>query len=130
MVQLVIAIRYYATGAFQSAVADISSVSRNLKVMDIVCRWPGATHDQAIFNNSMVKVRFEAGHFRSYCLVGDMGYANTSYLATPLLNCRNNVEQIYNESCIRTRNCVERKYGVLKISQRLFNLLSICCLCG
>lgn len=200
MAQLLIAIRYYATGAFQSAVGDISSVSRssvtriirrvsvaltslrrdvikmptsgeelasvaagmyryarfpecigsidcthikiqspggdraeyyrnrkgwfslnvqtisssNLKVMDIVCRWPGATHDQTIFNNSMVKVRFEAGHFRNYCLVGDMGYANTSYLATPLLNCQNNVEQLYNESCIRTRNCVERKYGVLK----------------
>lgn len=200
MLQLLIAIRYYATGAFQSAVADISSVSRksvsniirrvsialtslrrdvitmprsdeelasvaagmyrfarfprcigsidcthvkiqspggdraeyyrnrkgwfslnvqtisssNLKVMDIVCRWPGATHDQTIFNNSVIKVRFEGGHFRNYCLVGDMGYANTRYLATPMLNCQTNVEQLYNESCIRTRNCVERKYGVLK----------------
>lgn len=200
MLQLLIAVRYYATGAFQSSVGDMSSVSRssvtriirrvsmaltslrpdvikmpvtneelreaaygmyqfarfpkcigsidcthvkvqspgginaeyyrnrkgwfslnvqtisssNLKVLDIVCRWPGATHDQTIFNNSAIKARFEAGNFKNYCLIGDMGYANTHYLATPLSNCRTNVEQMYNESCIRTRNCVERKYGVLK----------------
>lgn len=200
MLQLLIAIRYYATGAFQSGVGDMCSVSRqsvsriirrvsealaslrsevikmptsdeelaaastgmymfarfpkcigsidcthikiqspggdraeyfrnrkgwfsynvqtisshNLKVMDIVCRWPGATHDQTIFNNSMVKARFEAGQFKNYLLVGDMGYANTTYLATPLLNTTNEAECLYNESCIRTRNSVERKYGVIK----------------
>lgn len=43
-----------------------------------------------------------------------MGYANTTYLTTPMLNCQTPVEQLYNESCIRSRNCVERKYGVLK----------------
>lgn len=200
MLQLLIAIRYYGTGAFQSAVGDMCSVSRpsvsriirrvsealtslrrdvikmptsdeelaaaasgmfmlarfpkcigsidcthikiqspggdraeyyrnrkgwfsfnvqtisshNLRVLDIVCRWPGATHDQTIFNNSMVKANFEAGQYKNYLLVGDMGYANTTYLATPLLNTTNEAERLYNESCIRTRNTVERKYGVLK----------------
>lgn len=200
MLQLLIAVRYYATGAFQSAVGDMCSISRQststivrrvsmaltslrpqfvkmpttddemitaangmykfgrfpkcigsidcthvkiqspggnhaeyyrnrkgwfslnvqtissseLKVIDIVCRWPGATHDQTIFNNSSIKARFEMGVFKDYCIIGDMGYANTPYLATPLLHCNEPEEQLYNESCIRTRNCVERKYGVLK----------------
>lgn len=99
-------------GFFSLNIQTISS--SKLEILDVVCRWPGSAHDQTIFNNSKVKAKFENGTFGSYCLVGDQGYANTPYLATPLLNPVTPVEQLYNESCIRTRNCVERKYGVLK----------------
>ena len=34
-----------------------------MRIIDIVARWPGSTHDQLIFNNSALKHRFEEGEF-------------------------------------------------------------------
>lgn len=59
-------------------------------------------------------MRFERGDFGSYILVGDSGYRNTAYMATPFLNWQNRIENLYNESQIRTRNVVERSYGIIK----------------
>lgn len=47
-------------------------------------------------------------------LIGDSGYASTRYMMTPLQECRTQAEQLYNESQIRTRNVVERFFGVWK----------------
>lgn len=85
-----------------------------LKIMDIVSRWPGAVHDQTIFNNSGVKARFEQGQMGNLVLLGDSGYALTNYLLTPFLQPRTPGENLFNESHIRTRNTVERSYGVWK----------------
>lgn len=96
--------------------------STDLKILDIVARWPGSAHDQYVFNNSLLKRKFETGDFGNALLVGDSGYTNTKYLITPLLNTTNPVEELYNESIIRTRNPVERQYGVWK---RRFPVLSL-----
>lgn len=98
-------------------VQTISSV--NLKVMNIVARWPGATHDQTIFHQSLIRDRFHADEFGQYILVGDSGYANTSFLTTPYTANNNEIAQnshmkAYQAAIIRTRNVVERQYGVLK----------------
>lgn len=85
-----------------------------LKIMDIVSRWPGAVHDQTIFNNSALKARFEQGRMGNLVLLGDSGYALTNYLMTPFLHPRTPAENLYNEAHIRTRNIVERSYGVWK----------------
>lgn len=82
--------------------------------MDIVARWPGATHDQTIFNNSHIKHRLSSKEFGNCVIVGDRGYENTSYLLTPLQNPTTPAEHLYNESQIRSRNVVERAYGVWK----------------
>lgn len=42
------------------------------------------------------------------------GYPVKTYLITPLLRPAKNEEQLFNESQIRTRNPVERCYGVWK----------------
>ncbi|KAK9700688.1 DDE superfamily endonuclease [Popillia japonica] len=76
-------------GFFALNVQTVSDAK--LKIRDIVARWPGATHDQTIFNNSNLKRKFEAGNFGKYILVGDSGY-----------------------SLQTTRNVVEREYGVWK----------------
>ncbi|KAF9417150.1 hypothetical protein HW555_005661 [Spodoptera exigua] len=55
-------------------------------------------------------------------LLVDGGYASTSYTLPPLENPRTPAEQLYNESQIRTRNPVERSYGVWK---RRFPALAI-----
>ncbi|KAJ9579415.1 hypothetical protein L9F63_024478, partial [Diploptera punctata] len=46
-----------------------------LKILDIVSRWQGSTHDQTIFNNSALKAQFERGQMGNSVLLGDSGYA-------------------------------------------------------
>ncbi|XP_050502738.1 putative nuclease HARBI1 [Diabrotica virgifera virgifera] len=86
----------------------------NLKIRDIVARWPGSSHDAHIFRNSNICASFEQGHFGEHVLLGDSGYAIKNYLIKPLAHVTNAAEQLFNESQIRTRNVVERQYGVWK----------------
>ncbi|CAG4947732.1 unnamed protein product [Parnassius apollo] len=85
----------------------------NLKIRDIVARWRGIAHDSRVFNKSTIKERFERGDFHGR-LLGDIGYACTAYLFTPLLNPSNDKEEAYNRAHIRTRNTVERCFGLWK----------------
>ncbi|CAK1587254.1 unnamed protein product [Parnassius mnemosyne] len=94
----------------------------NLEIIDIVARWPGSAHDSTIFNNCCRKAKFEAGDYGEGILLVDGGYAATSYSMPPLENPGTAVEQLYNESQIRTRNAVERSYGVWK---RRFPILAL-----
>lgn len=96
--------------------------SPDLKILDIVARWPGSTHDSTIFNNSNIRGRFERGELGDNLLVGDSGYPVKTYLITPLLRPAKNEEQLFNESQIRTRNPVKRCYGVWK---RRFPILAL-----
>lgn len=57
---------------------------------------------------------FEQGLYGNSVLVGDAGYACNRYMMTPLEQCNTAAENLYNESQIRTRNCVERLFGVWK----------------
>lgn len=85
----------------------------DLKIMDIVTRWRGSVHDSRIFRECRLKQRFESGEF-SGLLLGDSGYPCTPFLFTPLLNPQTEAEQQYNRCHIRTRNCVERCFGLWK----------------
>ncbi|XP_031334620.1 putative nuclease HARBI1 [Photinus pyralis] len=98
------------------AVCDAS-----LRIQNIVCRWPGSSHDSTIFLHSQIRNQFENGDFRGYLLVGDAGYAIKPYLITPLRNPITRTENLFNESQIRTRNPIERCFGVMK---RRFPILS------
>ncbi|XP_074038075.1 putative nuclease HARBI1 isoform X1 [Leptinotarsa decemlineata] len=107
-------------GYFSINVQTVSST--DLKIMDLVARWPGSTHDQTIFDHSNLKRRLENGEFGNSLLVADSGYVNTQHIITPLLTPGNEVEQLYNESVTRTKNPVERQYGV---SKRRFTVLAL-----
>lgn len=85
-----------------------------MRIHDIVARWPGATHDNTIFSHSRLKARFEEGTFGYSFLVGDSGYTLSEYMMIPLENPQNQAEILYNESQIRSRNVVERLYGIWK----------------
>lgn len=73
---------------------------------------PGSSHDSNIFRNSAIKQRFDNKEFKDCVLVADSGYPMQSYIITPMLQPMINVENLFNESQICTRNPVERSYGV------------------
>lgn len=89
--------------------------------MDVVARWPGSCHDYNIFKKSYIYNKLINGAWGNSLIVADSGYANSQYIVTPFINPQNEIEELYNESIIRTRNPVERSYGVFK---RRFPILS------
>ena len=52
------------------------------RFLDVVCQWPGSTHDSRIFNNSRLRVRLDEGELQGK-LLGDAGYPLLPYLITP-----------------------------------------------
>lgn len=82
-------------------------------VINIVARWPGSTHDSRIFANSRLNDYLANMQHRGY-LVGDSGYPCLPYLMTPLRNPKTDPERRYNRAHARTRNVVERTYGLMK----------------
>lgn len=107
-------------GYFSFNVQTICDAS--LRIQNIVCRWPGSTHDSTIWDNCSVRGKFERNEMGDNVLVGDSGYALRKYLLTPFRNPANEGQNRYNESQIRTRNPVERSYGVWK---RRFPILAV-----
>ncbi|ERL87295.1 hypothetical protein D910_04690 [Dendroctonus ponderosae] len=107
----------YRKGYFSINVQAIGDAG--LKLMNVVARWPGSTHDATIFNNSKVKHEFENNLFPDSVSLGDGGYNIRPYLLTPLQQPANRAEQLYNESHIRTRNIIERIFPVLAYGCRL-----------
>ncbi|CAH2100746.1 unnamed protein product [Euphydryas editha] len=85
-----------------------------LMLMNVVARWPGSAHDVTIFDMSELKVQLETGMYGNKWLLGDSAYPLKPYLLTPLLNPESPGEQLYNEPLIRSRNCIERSFGVWK----------------
>jgi hypothetical protein len=47
----------------------------NMKIYNVVARWPGSTHDNRIFENSRLHFRLSHGHLQGIIL-GDGGYGN------------------------------------------------------
>ena len=86
----------------------------DLRFHNVVARWPGSVHDSRIFENSRLCADLEANLNPRYHLLGDAGYALKRYLLTPVASPCNAQERAYNNSHTRTRNTVERAFGVLK----------------
>ena len=56
----------------------------------------------------------EATYYVKYVFLGDSGYAVRNYFLTPLVNPVLRGERLYNEAHVRTRNVIERCFGVWK----------------
>ncbi|XP_064478311.1 putative nuclease HARBI1 isoform X1 [Ornithodoros turicata] len=92
----------------------------NLEFYDIVASWAGSTHDSRILQNSRFGTLLENSQYPGIIL-GDSGYACKPHLLTPLLNVQTASEERYNKAHIKTRNSIERAFGVWK---RMFPCLT------
>ena len=86
----------------------------NLKFLNVVAKWPGATHDAFIWANSNLCEIFENRQIGNGWLIGDSGYPLRPWLLTPVLQPTTRNQQRYNGAHMRTRSVVERSFGVLK----------------
>ncbi|KAJ3665528.1 hypothetical protein Zmor_001020 [Zophobas morio] len=94
----------------------------NIKILNIVARWPGSVHDSTIFNDSALCADLENSRYGDGFLLGDSGYACRSFILTPLIRPQTAPETAYNNCHKATRNPIERCFGVLK---KRFPCLSI-----
>lgn len=88
--------------------------SSDLMFNDVVARWHGSAHDSHIWDNCNQRRHFLQGTYNNYCLLGDSGYAQTPFMMTPLGTVNSQMDSLYNESQIRTRNTIERTFGIWK----------------
>ncbi|KAF0768071.1 putative nuclease HARBI1 [Aphis craccivora] len=69
----------------------------------IYYRWPESVHDSTIFDNSLVRAKFENHEYRNNVfLIGNGGYPCRNYLMTSLLNTRTQAEENYQVSLVGT----------------------------
>ncbi|KAI5635137.1 DDE superfamily endonuclease domain-containing protein [Phthorimaea operculella] len=88
-------------------------VGQDMKIYDLVVRWPGSTHDSRIFRNSRLHSRLQNRQLEGI-LVGDSGYRATNFMLTPFNQLQTRAQNKYNYVQIRTRNVVERTFGAIK----------------
>lgn len=69
---------------------------------------------RTIFNNSRLRANFDNAAYGNGLLLGDSAYPSKRYLLTPLITTQTAAERLYNESHIRTRNIIERLFGIWK----------------
>uniref|UniRef100_A0A146L3K0 Putative nuclease HARBI1 n=1 Tax=Lygus hesperus TaxID=30085 RepID=A0A146L3K0_LYGHE len=97
-------------GYFSLNVQTVSDA--DLKITNIVARWPGSSHDATVLRHSSLWRQLTTlGHD---VILADSGYGLTKNLITKVRNPSTEAERRFNESQIRTRNVVERSYGVWK----------------
>ena len=92
-----------------------------LMFTNIVCRWPGSTHDSRIFDNSALCSRFR-NDLIDDILLGDGGYLCRHYLMIPVINPTTSKERLYNRAHIATRGTVERMFGLWKSRFRCISI--------
>ncbi|XP_030018718.1 putative nuclease HARBI1 [Sphaeramia orbicularis] len=83
-------------------------------ITNVVAKYPGSVHDSYILRNSALFSKLRDGEFGDGWLVGDSAYPLHPFLLTPVLNPTTAAENRYNEAHIRTRNVMERTFGILK----------------
>ena len=90
-----------------------TSIPAYYRFTNIVCKYGGSAHDAYILANSCIPDIMEQLPNGGW-LLGDSGYPLRPWLMTPILTPLTKQQEKQNASHIKTRNCVERSFGVLK----------------
>ena len=85
----------------------------DLLITNIVAHWHGSANDSLIFRSSSLCNDFKHGRVKGL-LVGDAGYTCNSYLMMLLRFPVTQKDRKYNVAHRRTRNVIERTFGVMK----------------
>ena len=98
------------------AINVMATCNARLLFTNVVAKWHGSTHDSAVFNASMLNIHLESGSGGEGWLLGDRGYALTPTMMTPFHpdKMTSNAERKYQKAHTKTRNVIERSFGVLK----------------
>ncbi|XP_072039339.1 putative nuclease HARBI1 [Amphiura filiformis] len=83
------------------------------RILNVVARWPGSTHDSRILQASRLGHAYESGRLQGL-LLGDSGYALKPWLMTPIQHPSTEAEEEYNRAHKRTRVLIEQLNGQLK----------------
>jgi len=95
-----------------------------LRLTNIVAKWPGSTHDSFMWQNSALYHRMRANNMG--WLLGDSGYPLSPVLLTPVARPNSRAEDSYNTAHKRTRNTVERAIGLWKMRFRCLHKTGGC----
>lgn len=76
----------------QKLILDQGICGPDYKFYSVCATKPGSCHDSSILKNSTIGKKFASGAFGQGILLGDSGYANTTYLFTPYSEPRNATE--------------------------------------
>ena len=112
---------YYNRKGFYSINTQVICDS-DMKILSANARFPGATHDSAIWGSSVIR-RYVSSKYqqgvRSMWLLGDSGYPIEPWLLTPIEGAvPGTAEYRYTRHHARIRNTVERCIGNLKMRFR------------
>ncbi|XP_069089293.1 putative nuclease HARBI1 [Pleurodeles waltl] len=83
---------------------------------NISAKYPGSVHDAYIFRHSTINEWFQDGQY------ADQGYGIQLWVMTPFANPDTNEQPAYNEAHRKTRNVVERSFGLLKSRFRCLDM--------
>lgn len=97
-----------------------------LRFTNIVAKYPGSSHDSFIWKNSSVCLYLQQMTVTGGWLLGDSGYPLSDCLMTPLNNATSVAEQRYNRAHVKTRNTIERAFGLLKMRFRCLHRTGGC----
>lgn len=86
----------------------------DLRFTYVDATFPGATQDAAVFRESQLRQGFINRSVPQGFLLGDSGYGLSQYLLTPVQNPTDRASASYNQAHRRTRNVIERAFGVMK----------------
>ncbi|XP_015608311.1 putative nuclease HARBI1 [Cephus cinctus] len=100
-------------GGYKDGTLQYTIVGPRMEFLDIVPEWPSSEHDNRIFQNSRICMKY-ANAERNGILVGDAGYPCLPFLLTPIANPITDEQMCYNNIHGRTRRIVERTYDVWK----------------
>lgn len=86
----------------------------DLRFTYVDASFPGATQDAAVFRESSLRQAFIDRSIPHGFLLGDSGYGLSQHLLTPVQNPSDQASARYNQAHRRTRNVIERAFGVMK----------------
>ena len=94
--------------------------------MNIVAKYPCSTHDAFVWRNSSVCQFMQNAQHHQAWLLADSGYPLCPFLMTPLASAQSAAEMTFNRRHSKTRNTIERAFGLLKMRFRCLHSTGGC----